>query len=115
PRRPPPGLTLNFAPHPLGDPEGKEREASHGIPEPVQIALRDLGILQKDGPHAPSTVRRRLASWSTLHAWRGLKGYLGDPAIRSALKLAIRACRRPSSRKSERAVTLDILDRLIAT
>ena len=51
------------------------------MPEPVQITLRDLGMLQKDGPHAPSTVRRRLASWSTLHAWRGLKGYLGDAGV----------------------------------
>jgi integrase len=111
----PPGLILKFIAHHLWDPAGKEKDDSHGMPEPVRIALQDLGILQKDGPHAPATVRRRLASWSTLHAWRGLKGYLGDPAIRSALKLAIRASHRPSSRKSERAVTLDILDRLIAT
>jgi integrase len=111
----PPGLILKFIAHHLWDPAGKEMDDNHGMPEQVQIALRDLGILQKDGPHAPSTVRRRLASWSTLHAWRGIKSYLGDPAIRSALKLAIRASRRPSSRKSERAVTLDILDRLIAT
>ena len=111
----PPGLILKFIAHHLWNPAGKEKDDGHGMPEPVRIVLRDLGILHKNGPHAPSTVRRRLASWSTLHAWRGLKGYLGDPAIRSALKLAIRACRRPSSRKSERAVTLDILDRLIAT
>ncbi len=111
----PPGLILKFIAHHLWDPAGKEIDDSHGMPEQVQIALRDLGVLQKDGPHAPATVRRRLASWSTLHAWRGMKGYLGDPAIRSALKLAIRASRRPSSRKSERAVTLDILDQLIAT
>jgi integrase len=81
----------------------------------VQASLRSLGILQKHGPHAPSTVQRRLASRATLHGWRGLQGHLKDAAVKSALNLAIRASGRPRGRKSERAVTLDILDRLAAT
>jgi integrase len=111
----PPGLILKFIAHHLWDPAEKEQDDSHGMPEPIQTGLRGLGILKTNGPHAPSTVRRRLASWGTLHGWKGLPGHLKDPAVTSALKLALRASRRPCSRKSERAVTLDILDRLVAT
>jgi integrase len=111
----PPGLILKFIAHHLWDPAEKEQDGSHGMPQEVQTALRSLGTLQKRGPHAPSTVQRRLASWGTLHGWRGLQGHLKDPAIKSALRLAMRASRRPRVRKSERAVTLDILDTLVAT
>jgi integrase len=61
------------------------------------------------GPHAPSTVRRRLSSWSTLTQWRGLKGDFNAPGLRSAIKLAVRASARPRKRKSEKAVTADVL------
>jgi integrase len=111
----PVGLILKFIAHHLWDPAEKAEDGSHGMPQEVETELRGCGILQKHGPHAPSTVQRRLASWGTLHGWRGLQGHLKDPAIKSALKLALRASARPRSRKSERAVTLDILDRLIAT
>jgi integrase len=111
----PPGLILKFVAHHLWDPAEKAEDDSHGMPEPVRVSLRDLGILRKHGPHAPSTVQRRLASWGTLHGWRGLQSHLKDPAIKSALKLALRASQRPRSRKSERSVTLDVLDRLVAT
>jgi integrase len=111
----PPGLILKFIAHHLWDPAEKEQDGRHGMPVEVQTALRSLAILQKHGPHAPSTVQRRLASWGTLHGWRGLQDHLKDPAIKSALRLAIRASRRPRTRKSERAVTLDVFDRLVAT
>ena len=73
------------------------------------------GLLRAEGPHAPSTVRRRLSSWATLHRWKGLEGPFASPALRSALRLAVRATGRPRKRKSKRAVTRDILDRLVAT
>ena len=38
-----------------------------------------------------------------------------DRSQRSALRLAVRASPRPRQRKSKRAVTRDVLDRLIAT
>jgi integrase len=82
------------------------------MPSDVASALRADGLLRAEGPHAPDTVRRRLASWSTLHRWRGLEGPFASPALRSALRLAVRASGRPRRRKSERAVTRDILDRL---
>ncbi|MGA9600135.1 MAG: tyrosine-type recombinase/integrase, partial [Methylocystis sp.] len=57
----------------------------------------------------------RLALWASLHRRRGLEGPFGNPAIRNALRLAIRAADRPPARKSPAAITRDILDRLVAT
>ena len=78
-------------------------------------SLRAEGLLRCDGPPAPNTVKRRLASWSTLHRWKGIEGPFGAPRLRSALRLAVRASPRPRQRKSKRAVTRDVLDRLIET
>jgi integrase len=85
------------------------------MPMEVAAALRAEGLLRSDGPHAPSTVKRRLASWGTLHRWKGIGGPFGSPALRSAVRLAVRASPRPRRRKSKRAVTRDVLDRLAAT
>ena len=38
-----------------------------------------------------------------------------SPALRSAIRLAVRATARPRTRKSEKAVTADVLERLLAT
>jgi len=85
------------------------------MPAEVTAALVAGGALRVAGPHAPSTVKRRLASWSTLHRWRGIEGPFAAPALRAAVRLAVRAAARPRRRKSKRAVTRDILDRLLAT
>jgi integrase len=108
-------LALKFVAHHLWDPGKREVDDRHGMPADVGDALRANGLLRTKGPHAPDTVRRRLASWSTMHRWRGLEGPFASPALRSALRLAVRASGRPRRRKSERAVTRDILDRLTAT
>jgi len=108
-------LALKFVAHHLWDPDKREADDRHGMPADVGDALRANGLLRTKGPHAPGTVRRRLASWSTMHRWRGLEGPFASPALRSALRLAVRASGRPRRRKSERAVTRDILDRLTAT
>jgi integrase len=71
--------------------------------------------MRSDGPHDPNTVRRRLASWSTLHRWKGIEGPFAAPSLRSALCLAVRASPRTRPRKSKRAVTRDVLNRLFAT
>jgi integrase len=108
-------LLLKFVAHHLWDPTEREADERHGMPADVAYTLRAGGLLRTEGPHAPDTVRRRLASWSTLHRWRGLEGPFASLALRSALRLAVRASGRPRRRKSERAVTRDILDRLTAT
>ncbi|RWK86838.1 MAG: integrase, partial [Mesorhizobium sp.] len=58
---------------------------------------------------------RRLSSWSTLTGWRGFVGKFNAPGLRSAIKLAVRASARPRGRKSNKAVTADILTTLLNT
>ncbi len=111
----PEALLLKFVAHHLWDPEKKEADPGHGMPEAVTNNLRDQGFLRAVGPHAPDTVRRRLASWSTLTKWRGLDGTFASPALKSAIRLAVRAVPRTRKRKSAKAVTGDILANLIAT
>ncbi|CDZ67567.1 Cointegrate resolution protein S [Neorhizobium galegae bv. orientalis] len=60
-------------------------------------------------------MRRRLANWSTLTKWRGLDGAFASPALKSAIRLAIRAAPRQRLRKSAKAVTGDVLAKLLAT
>ena len=87
----PEALLLKFVAHHLWDPARRENDPEHGMPAEVDQALRTGGFLRSAGPHAPDTVRRRLANWSTLTKWRGLDGAFASPALRSALRLAIRA------------------------
>jgi integrase len=108
-------LALKFVAHHLWDPAKRETDPQHGMPAGVAAALRESEMLRSTGPHAPSTVKRRLASWGTLHRWKGQEGPLASPSLRSALRLAVRASTRPRRRKSKRAVTRDVLDRLLAT
>lgn len=111
----PEALLLKFVAHHLWDPRRRETDPDHGMPGGIDQRLREDGFLRSSGPHAPDTVRRRLASWSTLTKWRGLDGAFTSPALKSALRLAVRATSRPRQRKSAKAVTGDILAKLLAT
>ena len=111
----PEALALKFVAHHLWDPARREAEPGHGMPAEVAESLRARDLLRVEGPHAPATVRRRLASWSTLHHWKGASGPFKSPALRSALRLSVRAMARPRMRKSQRAVTRDVLEALLAT
>ncbi|RUW32007.1 integrase, partial [Mesorhizobium sp. M2A.F.Ca.ET.015.02.1.1] len=109
----PEALLLKFVAHHLWDRARRETDPAHGMPGDVTVALKEAGLLRVDGPHAPSTVRRRLSSWSTLTKWRGLKGNFNAPGLQSAVKLAVRASARPRGRKKKKAVTADILSALL--
>ncbi|MER8563669.1 tyrosine-type recombinase/integrase [Mesorhizobium sp. M0578] len=112
----PEALLIKFVAHHLWDFSKREIDPAHGMPEAVMVALTAEGLLRvKNGPHAPSTVRRRLSSWSTLTKWRGLVGKFNAPGLQSAIKLAVRASARPRGRKSKKAVTADILAALLKT
>lgn len=111
----PESLALKYVAHHLWDPAERETDPQHGMPAEVAAALRAALLLRTDGPHAPSTVKRRLANWGTLHRWKGQEGPFASPGLRSALRLAVRASLRPRQRKSKRAVTRDVLDQLLAT
>ncbi|MEJ5083672.1 MULTISPECIES: site-specific integrase [unclassified Ochrobactrum] len=106
-------LLLKFVAHHLWRPQQREIEPDHGMPADVEEELRQRGFLRVSGPHAPATVRRRLANWSTLNRWRGREGSFSSPAVKSAIRLAARAINRPRARKS--AITADILGKLLAT
>jgi hypothetical protein len=80
-------LALKFIAHHLWDPGQRESDPRHGMLTEVAEALRAEGLLRSDGPHAPSTVKRRLASWGTLHRWKGIDGPFGTPTLRSAVRL----------------------------
>ncbi|EEY01503.1 phage integrase [Brucella pinnipedialis B2/94] len=108
-------LLLKFVAHHLWRPQQREIEPNHGMPVGVEDQLRAQGFLRVSGPHAPATVRRRLANWSTLTRWRGLEGSFSSPSVKSAIRLAVRALNRPRSRKSVNAITGDILGKLLAT
>lgn len=111
----PEALLLKFVAHHLWDPEKRKTEPDHGMPIGVELNLRDQKFLRSTGPHAPDTVRRRLANWSTLTRWRGLDGAFASPALKSAIRLAVRAVPRTRRRKSKKAVTGDVLAKLLAT
>nr|WP_205923079.1 site-specific integrase [Rhizobium leguminosarum] len=111
----PEALLLKFVAHHLWDPEKRAADPDHGMPADVDESLRSQGFLKSLGPHAPSTVRRRLANWSTLTKWRGLDGAFASPSVKSAIRLAVRAVPRTRGRKSAKAVTGDVLAKLLAT
>ncbi|NTG45249.1 site-specific integrase [Rhizobium rhizogenes] len=111
----PEALLLKFVAHHLWDPKRREADPDHGMPANIDENLRSQGFLKTVGPHAPGTVRRRLANWSTLSKWRGFDGAFASPALKSAIRLAVRAVPRTRRRKSAKAVTGAILAKLLAT
>ncbi|MBB4443500.1 MULTISPECIES: site-specific integrase [Rhizobium] len=111
----PEALLLKFVAHHLWDPEKRAADPDHGMPADVDENLRNQGFLKSTGPHAPATVRRRLANWSTLTNWRGFDSAFASPALKSAIRLAVRAVPRTRGRKSAKAVTGDVLAKLLAT
>jgi len=111
----PEALLLKFVAHHLWDPQRREDDPDHGMPAAVADKLRGQGLLKAPGPHTPATVRRRLASWSTLTHWRGLEGAFTSAPLKAAIRLAVRAAPRQRRRKSAKAVTGDVLAKLLAT
>lgn len=81
----PEALLIKFVAHHLWDPVKKETDPGHGMPEDVAVALKSAKLLRVDGPHAPSTVRRRLSSWATLTGWRGFVGKFNAPDRKSVV------------------------------
>ena len=110
-----PALVLKFIAHHLYDPAAKALDPLHGMPETVAAALKAQRALRSNGPHAVATVRRRMSLWAVMHRRRGYDGPFEAKAVREAMRLAAKASLRPRQRKSARAVTRDVLERLLAT
>ncbi len=81
----PEALLLKFVAHHRWDPDKRAADPDHGMPVEVDDNLRRQGFLRSTGPHAPDTVRRRPANWSTLTKWRGFDGAFTSPALKSAI------------------------------
>lgn len=79
-------LLLKFVAHHLWNSQRRETDPDHGMPTDVDETLRRQVFLKSVGPHAPATVRRRLANWSTLTKWRGLDGAFASPGLKSAIR-----------------------------
>lgn len=107
-------LVAMFLAHCLWDPARRAVDVAHGMPAGVAAALRAAGALQVEGPHAPATVARRLAHWASLHRARGLAGPFGEPQLKTAIRLAMRAADRPPARKSEKAIVAGTLEAILA-
>jgi site-specific recombinase XerC len=112
----PEALLLKFIAHHLYDDSAHAADPDgHGMPVAVEAQLRTAGLIKKTGAQAPATVKRRLSSWATLTRWRGLQGAFAAPGLRAALRLAVRASTRPATRKSEKAITLPVLNEMLNT
>jgi integrase len=111
----PEALALKFVAQHLWEPgpPGHQSQPRYAGGDRRGFACR--GVAARGGPHAPATVRRRLSSWATLYHWKGTAGPFKSPALRSAIRLAVRATARPRTRKSQKAVTADVLETLLAT
>ena len=86
-----------------------------GMPQHVEEELRRRAILKGALPHAPSTVRRRIASWAALTHARGLSGPFAGASVKQAFKRAEHDSRRAPARMSATDITDDILARLVST
>lgn len=105
-------LVLKFIAHHMWSVDERERDAEHGMPEAVAQQMRASGLLKVDGPHAVSTVRRRMSHWRSMCDMRGIDHPFDDPVLRRVLRKAGRALSAPEAPKSKKPVTLEIIERL---
>lgn len=105
---------LTFIAHHLWDPDEKARNPDHGMPDDIQDILINAGALRSRGPHAPSTVRRRLSSWRSLCAWQNVDHPFAQKTIKKAIQAAAKSADRPRVRKSKKSVDIELIQRLLA-
>ena len=104
---------LKFIAHHLWDADEKERNPAHGMPEDVRRAMHGAGVLRSMGPHAASTVSRRISSWRAICRWRGVEGPFATPDVTRALRAAIRASGRPRKRHSRLPIGISLVEELL--
>ena len=106
-------IALRFIAHHLWDPDKKAVDPSHGMPDYVRETLEAAGFLRSPGPHAPSTVKRRISSWCAICAMRRVSHPFSEKEVYRILSAAVRASNRPRTPKSERLVDAVLLERII--
>lgn len=103
-----PAIYLKFIAHHLFRLDERLRNPDHGMPMVIDREMCDIGIKKKTGPHAPSTVKRRLNNWNTAHTIRNLVSPTKDnPAIMKTFRKARTASGYRKAKKSPKALTVD--------
>ena len=106
-------IVLRFIAHHLWDPDQKQVAPEHGMPAHVRTSLEMGGYLRSKGPHAPSTVERRLSTWKTLCKWHNVEHPFGEPEITRVFRAAVRASGHSRGRKSRKAVDINLMYELL--
>lgn len=83
----PESLVLKFVAHHLWDPAKRETDPQYGMPAKVATELREALLLRPAGPHAPLTMKRRLATEARFIAGKGRRGV---PCAQSACCAEVR-------------------------
>ena len=89
----------------LSDASGRARDTAD--------ELMSLGLRMSLACPAPSTLDRRIASWSAFHRMRNLPNPFDAPLVRQARSKARKAMARPPAPKSAHPITREVLLRLI--
>lgn len=89
--------------------------AKPGPAQDVAMELMAIGLRRELTCPAPATLDRRIASWQAFHRMRNLPSPFSAPLVQQARQKARRANVRPSTPKSPKPVTRDILNSLIDT
>jgi len=77
-------------------------DPSHGMPDNIAAVLRAKGLLRADGPHAPRRCAGACRVGRPCIIGKALAGPFKSPALRSAIRLAVRsaaAATRPEKPK----------------
>jgi len=108
-------LIARFLAHHFFDAERRAGDANHGMPAAVERGLRDDGYLTGRMPPALSTIERRLATWSKLHAVKGLDSPFRSPSIRALKRSLVAGFDGAKRRKSPEPVTVRELAAMLRT
>lgn len=93
------------------------QDLSHkpGAARDTALELISIGLRVSVACPAPATLDRRIASWQAFHRMRNLTSPFAAPLVQQARQKARRANARPRIPKSQKPITRDILERLLAT
>lgn len=87
-----------------------------GLDHEVDAEMFERGVKARPGPHAISTIDRRVSAISSFHKMRNMKSPCSDAAVSLLLSKARKAAARRGVRpKKKKAAVKDILDQMVAT
>lgn len=112
----PEALVLRFIQDHLGHLSDKDAALAQGTVAPTLTRSDPFARAEPRVAYAPSTVKRRIASWSVLTFERGLQGnFFANATIRSAMRTFRAALGTPQKTKSRNPVDGDVLEILLST